>query len=54
MHCKVTCSLDKISKAGILIVVGRGTRDLTVIIGEALCVHFERFMYRMYSHKFCV
>lgn len=42
--CKVMCSLDKISKAGILILVEKCTRDVGVIIGEALHVHFEQFM----------
>lgn len=54
VHCNVMCSLDKISKAGISVVVGKGTRDVTVIIGEALPVRFERFMDRMCSHQFCV
>lgn len=34
--------------------VEKGTMDLTVVTGEALHVHFEQAIYRVYPHKFCV
>lgn len=34
--------------------VEKGTMDLTLVTDEALHVHFEQAIYRVYPHKFCV